>query len=108
MLEHRGATAQAALLRSCAQDLAVAVEQAQLQALTINKAAQESGYSPSQLRRLVREGRIPNAETEGGQTRIRRGDLPRKAGQSARPLKTEEPDLVGEVLQHRGISPGSF
>lgn len=49
------------------------------EALTLTEAAEESGYDPSHLGRLVRQGTIPNAGSEDA-PRIRRRDLPRKPG----------------------------
>lgn len=48
--------------------------------LTVEQAAEESGYSPGYLRDLVREGALPDPRPEGsqGRIRIRREDLPRK------------------------------
>lgn len=51
-----------------------------LRSLSLVEAAQESGYSPGHLGRLVREGILPNAGRPNA-PRIRSVDLPRKAGQ---------------------------
>jgi hypothetical protein len=97
LLRRRGAEAQAALLESCADDLEAANREADLEALTLQEAAQESGYSVDHLGRLVREGRIPNAG-QGWGPRIRRCDLPRKPFQ--------EPDSGIEALTARLLRPG--
>lgn len=47
--------------------------------LTLEQAADESGYSADHLGRLIRSGEIPNAGRPHA-PRIRRGELPRKAG----------------------------
>lgn len=47
------------------------------QKLTLQEAAEESGYSVSHLQHLVADGEIPNAGRKG-RPRIRRGDLPVK------------------------------
>lgn len=54
--------------------------------LSLTRAAVESGYSADHLGRLIREGKIPNAGRQHA-PRIRRADLPMKAGalRSARP-----------------------
>ncbi len=49
------------------------------QLLTLKEAADRSGYSTDHLGRLIRDGTIPNAGKPGA-PRIRRGDLPQKAG----------------------------
>ena len=63
-----------------------------LRSLSLVEAAQESGYSPGHLGRLVREGILPNAGRPNA-PRIRSADLPRKAaGLRARPSAAK---LVG-------------
>ena len=47
--------------------------------LTLAEAAAESGYSRRRLRERIAEGSVPNAGRKGA-PRIRRADLPRKAG----------------------------
>jgi len=47
--------------------------------MQLDRVAEESGYSPDHLGRLVRDGRIPNAG-QPNSPRIRRRDLPRKPG----------------------------
>ena len=62
-----------------ADQLEQALNQTALEALTLEQAATESGYSADHLGRLLREKKIPNA----GRThapRILRRDLPRKLG----------------------------
>ncbi len=61
--------------------------------LTVHEAADETGYSQTQLRRLVRTGEIT----------LRRGDLPRRPGKGAdRPRSANEGDtLADEVLRLR-------
>lgn len=54
-----------------------ALDSAQNEALTLQAAAEESGYSSDHLGRLVREGKIPNAGRPNA-PRIKRGDLPIK------------------------------
>lgn len=74
----------AAVLRRVAAELDEALHREALEELSISRAAAESGYSASQLRR-----RFP------GQRTIRRSDLPakgRKVGQGG-------PDLAGAILR---------
>lgn len=71
----------AALLRRVAGELDEAMRRQALEQLTVAQAAQESGYSESQLRRRFR-----------GQRTIRRQDLPRKGKQGG-------PDLAGAILR---------
>ena len=78
-LHRRGADAQARALESAAEDLERAVKDWLREPLTTEKASAESGYSADHLRRLVREGKLPNAGTKGS-IHIRRIDLPSKPG----------------------------
>jgi hypothetical protein len=94
LYERRGLTSHAAMARSFADELEAHQEEYELELLTIAQAAEESGYTPPHVRRLVEEGRIPNAG-EGYAPRVRRCDLPKKP--SPRPI-TDGPDLAGEVL----------
>jgi len=78
--------------------------QAQQDALVnLSDAARLSGYSPDTIRRHIEKGRIEN---HGGshRPRIRRGDLPRKAGQGSAPQQPiPGPDLAAESLRRRGV-----
>lgn len=81
-LRRRGAPRQAEALESAADDFAEALRNYRAEELTVAEAAEESGYCQKSLRRMVREGRIPDSRTPGsqGEIRIRRRDLPRKPG----------------------------
>ena len=96
-LRRRGAAAQGVLLESCADDLEAALREQALEALTLNEASQESGYSYSTLQKKVASGELPNMGSKNC-PRVRRGDLPRKAGQLPRGPSGGEPDLAGKVL----------
>ena len=80
--ERLRADAQATILRFCAEELTQALAKENHEALTLQQAADESGYSPDHLGRLVREGKIPNAGRPNA-PRIARRDLPQKAGVEA-------------------------
>lgn len=67
--------------RVAARELAEALQAAADKPLTLEEAAEESGYSKRRLRELVADGEIPNAGRKHV-PRIRRGDLPRKPGSS--------------------------
>jgi hypothetical protein len=82
-----------------AQELEEAIRAAQDEQLTLQEAALESGYSVRRLRELVADGSIPQAG-EKGRPRIRRGDLPRRAGAvpaSAYDMETDAAELAGRV-----------
>ena len=55
-----------------------------LEELSLRDAAEESGYTRSHLKRLLREQAIPNSGNEG-ETRILRSHLPKKPGQGVAP-----------------------
>ena len=62
----------------CAAIADEVVRQWELELLTLDEAAQESGYSYSALEKGTRDGRIRNAGAKGS-PRIHRRDLPCKA-----------------------------
>jgi hypothetical protein len=72
-----GAESQARILDFCADELAAAFSRAADELLSLQRAAQESGYSVDHLCRLLREGRIPNSGRKA-KPLIRRCDLPHK------------------------------
>ena len=96
-LRRRGAEVQAVALESCADDLEAAHREHALEALTLNEAAQESGYSYSTLQKKVASGELPNMGTKNC-PRVRRGDLPRKAGRLPRGPSDGEPNLAETIL----------
>lgn len=67
------------LVEHLAVRLETALRKAQHEELTLDQAAQASGYSKRRLRELVAEGKVPNAG-EKGRPRILRADLPKKPG----------------------------
>ena len=96
-LRKRGAEVQAVALESCAAELEEAYREHALEALTLTEATQESGYSYSALQKKVASGELSNVGTKNG-PRVRRGDLPRKAGRLPRGPSDSEPDLVGTIV----------
>jgi hypothetical protein len=82
----------AALCEEFVADLRSLAEGEEAVTLNLQQAARESGYSADHLGRLVRAGQIPNAGRPNA-PRIRRRDLPRKAG--ALPPASPEITLVG-------------
>jgi hypothetical protein len=76
-LRRRGAEAQAAALELCATELEEEDRVLSLEAITLEEAERESGYSYSALQKMVSHGRIPNAGT-AHRPRVRRRDLPKK------------------------------
>jgi len=82
LLDRYGCSSVAETCRMHADELEAAWKEWEGEELTIKEAAQESGYSPEQLRKLVRDGEIPDLRPEGSQGPIwiRRCDLPRRPG----------------------------
>jgi len=78
LLRRRGAHQQADVLESCAADLEAWLREHDLEALTLEQAAIESGYSYSALQKKVAGGELANVGKKHA-PRIRRADLPRKA-----------------------------
>lgn len=101
ILRRRGAEGNAEALESCAADLEVRLRAWQLEALTLEQAVHESGLSYSALQKQLARGEVENAGTKGS-PRIRRCDLPRKAGRSGiNAVSLGGPDLAAEVLASR-------
>lgn len=100
VLHRRGADEQAAVLESCASELVEEGRFLSLEALTLEQAAAESGFSYSALQKMTRDGTIPNVGKKGA-PRVRRADLPKKPG-GGRKAREDEPDLVELVLAGRG------
>jgi hypothetical protein len=86
----------ATALESCADDLEQHERQRELEALTLEEASLESGYSYSTLEKKTRRGELENVGRKG-RPRVRRVDLPCKARNPARTA----PDLAAQVLQSR-------
>jgi hypothetical protein len=55
----------------------------ELEALTLDQAAAESGYTYSALEKMMRRGELQNVGKKGA-PRVRRGDLPRKPRRRSR------------------------
>ena len=79
-LERRYADERAArLFRLHAVELEEAIREEEAEALTLQEASAESGFSADHLGRLLRDGKLPNAGRPHA-PRIRRDRLPVKAG----------------------------
>lgn len=99
ILRRRGAGAQADVLESCAAELEEYEREHALEALSLEAAAGESGYSYSALEKMVRRGELLNIGQRGG-PRVRRGDLPRKAAARS----TDQPGLAERALAGRATT----
>ena len=89
----------ATAIRDCADDLKAAILDAEMEALTLQQGAEESGYSESSLQRMVAEGKIKNVGKKGA-PRIQRRDLPRKVTPPAVPTDGKR-TLIDDTLDRR-------
>jgi len=78
-------------IERCAAELEAHQREAELEAMTIEDAARESGYSTSALYKKVASGQLQNVGRKNA-PRVRRSDLPRKA-------RTHTPSLADRVLE---------
>lgn len=102
-MRRRGALVPGAdLVDEILTDLRAVMASEQESLLTLEEAAERSGYSRDHLGRLVREGKLPNAGRRGS-PRIRVGDLPRKPpGRLAeRTPKLYDPEADARTLLSR-------
>ena len=91
LLARYGAREGAESLTAAATELEEAFRHWWLEELSVTEAAREAGFSEERVRDLVREGRIERRSNDkdgkGGQIRVRRCDLPRKAVPAESPLR---------------------
>jgi hypothetical protein len=78
----RFAPAAATAFRDAAAELEAALRAEADELLSLSEAAELSGYSVDHLRHLVADGAIPQAGRRG-KPKVRRGDLPKRAGKCA-------------------------
>ena len=96
-LRRFGAEDQAVTLEYCADDLEEMWRVWQEEPLTLEEAAEESGFSYSSLQKRVASGEIPNVGKSGA-PRVQRQALPRKTPTRRFKLESGEPDLAQEIL----------
>ena len=95
-LRRRGIDREACLIESLADDHEETLREWHLEALTLEAAADESGFAYSTLQQRLTAGDLPNAG-EKGAPRIRRCDLPTRGGAKLREVGGE-PDLADRIL----------
>lgn len=100
LFRKRGGDLQARVLDSVAEDFEEALRDWQLETLTLEAAAEESGFAYSTLQQRVTAGDLPNAG-EKGSPRIRRCDLPQRGGRGGPKASPGEPDLSARVMVGR-------
>ena len=84
--------------RTAAADLSAARRALADEVLTLDEAAEASGYSKDHLERLIRDGKIPNAGRLHA-PRIRRHDVPRRVG-----VLRKQAELSQVVVSRRQIA----
>jgi hypothetical protein len=90
----------ASAFEECADNLEEAWRIWQTEPITLEEAAEESGYSYSTLQQKVASGEIPNLGNKH-RPRVGRADLPRKAPHQRLELESGEPDLAAKILAAR-------
>ena len=79
VLDRRGAPNQAEVLRSCADELEAYERERNLELLTLDAAADATGYTRNALEKQIQRGDLRNYGKQG-HPRVRRGELGRKPG----------------------------
>lgn len=85
-----GAESSASALEYCARELASALELAKLEALSLEDAAKESGYSYSSIQKRVASGELTNVGKKGS-PKVRRGESPPESSILPRPCRCHPP-----------------
>lgn len=83
VLRRYGVTSRARLLEQMAAELEASTAADATATVTLSIAAELSGFTRAHLRRLIREGKLVTAGTEGREPQVRLSDLPRKATHGA-------------------------
>jgi hypothetical protein len=86
---------------TAARELEEAIAASESELLTLEEAARASGYHADSLRHMVAAGEIPNAGRKGA-PRIRRRDLPRRAGTAAPSSYNPTADAIRLVSRNSG------
>ena len=93
-----GQDAPARMSQAHAEELESTLREWQMEALTLEAAATETGYSRSALERQIQRGDLTNAGSKGA-PRVLRRDLPQKPSHSRPHVST--PDIADEILTRR-------
>ena len=101
--EHAASEQAACAWEKAAEKLESVLGQARTEALTLEKAEAESGYTRSHLRRLIRDCIVLNSGTES-EPKILRRDLPRKPGYGVRQRRNR--GLSSRTQAARAIATG--
>ena len=96
--EHAASEHAACAWEKAAEILEDALGELQIATITLDEAEAESGYSRGHLRRLIREGVVPNSGTEN-HPRILRRDVPRKPGHGVRQDRSQDVTCLTQVAR---------
>lgn len=102
-LRRYGAEGEATAVETCAAKLEERLRAWELEELSLDQAAAESGYSYSTLQQRLADGSLPNSGGKG-RPAIRRCDLPTRGGASKLRAVDGGPDLAAEILGRRAAS----
>lgn len=91
--------ARARMLDLCAGELETALRDDAHRLVTLDEAAELSGFQADSLRKMVTRGELPNAGRKGA-PRFRVADLPKKSG-AAKPASAYDPDAHARELARR-------
>ena len=72
-----GAPGHAEAIENCAAQIEAHIRERALEALSLEEAVAESGYSYSSIQKKLASGELPNVGNKGS-PRVRRSDLPKK------------------------------
>ena len=100
VLERHGDSRGAGMLRAHAAELGEVLRAWRDETLDLRQAGLESSYSYDHLRHRVADGSIPNAGRPGA-PRIRRSDLPLKAGHDPDALGVDATEVAEQILGGR-------
>jgi hypothetical protein len=92
-LKRCGCNDAAIALGNYVSELEAALREGELETLTLEEAVIESGYSYSALQKQVANGTLANLGRKGA-PRVRRKDLPAKAGETAWTIPVNKPALT--------------
>jgi hypothetical protein len=101
VLRRYGVTSRARMLEQMTAELESSTAADATATVPLGVAAELSGFTRAHLRRLIREGKLATAGTEGREPQVHLSDLPRKAKHGAPAQLVEWPStraIVAEVV----------
>ena len=110
VLRRYGANSRARMLEQMAAELESSTAAEATAIVGLSVAAQLSGFTRAHLRRLIREGKLIAARSDGGEVQVRLSDLPRKAPHGGNPAphvqRASTRAIVAEVVgSGRAVTP---